>query len=138
METQTTSFDLTMRLRAKGAGFYVAALAAVAAVIGIVGNAMLGSFATLSTLLLAAGVVLFLASVALPWDLVVMCSYFCYIAAFCRFIAEQLYTISNVLTAIDANSFATSFIIAAAGCAAAMVIGLVGAIMPQDKRQTAA
>lgn len=98
-------------LKDKGIGFYVGCVSAVAAIVSIVGCLMLGGMPFVIALLVA-GILLFAVASTKNVSLLVFPSYFCYLAAGALFLANQLYTITNVIAAIDTTSFETPFVVA--------------------------
>ena len=110
-------------LKDKGIGFYVGCVSAVAAIVSIVGCLMLGGMPF----------VLFAVASTKNVSLLVFPSYFCYLAAGALFLANQLYTITNVIAAIDTTSFETPFVVAGAAIIVTIVTGLISTIPVQHK-----
>ena len=116
----------------KGLGFYFGAASAILAVVAAVGCFLTEGF-TPEIALLAAGIVLFAATAVTGNNLLIFLSYFCYLAAGCVFLSNQLYTITNVIAGIDATSFEANFLVAATGLILTIVVGLVSTIPSQKK-----
>lgn len=119
-------------LKDKGIGFYVGCVSAVAAIVSIVGCLMLGGMPFVIALLVA-GILLFAVASTKNVSLLVFPSYFCYLAAGALFLANQLYTITNVIAAIDTSSFETPFVVAGAAIIVTIVTGLISTIPVQHK-----
>ena len=119
-------------LKDKGIGFYVGCVSAVAAIVSIVGCLMLGGMPFVIALLVA-GILLFAVASTKNVSLLVFPSYFCYLAAGALFLANQLYTITNVIAAIDTTSFETPFVVAGAAIIVTIVTGLISTITVQHK-----
>lgn len=119
-------------LKDKGIGFYVGCVSAVAAIVSIVGCLMLGGMPFVIALLVA-GILLFAVASTKNVSLLVFPSYFCYLAAGVLFLANQLYTITNVIAAIDTTSFETPFVVAGAAIIVTIVTGLISTIPVQHK-----
>ncbi|MBS6107707.1 MAG: hypothetical protein KH902_03930 [Subdoligranulum variabile] len=119
-------------LKDKGIGFYVGCVSAVAAIVSIVGCLMLGGMPFVIALLVA-GILLFAVASTKNVSLLVFPSYFCYLAAGALFLANQLYTITNVIAAIDTTSFETPFVVAGAAIIVTIVTGLISTIPVQHK-----
>ena len=119
-------------LKDKGIGFYVGCVSAVAAIVSIVGCLMLGGMPFVIALLVA-GILLFAVASTKNVSLLVFPSYFCYFAAGALFLANQLYTITNVIAAIDTTSFETPFVVAGAAIIVTIVTGLISTIPVQHK-----
>lgn len=119
-----------------GPGFYLGCAGAVLAVVAVAGCAMLGGM-TPEILLLILGIALFAASVVLKQQLLVLLSCFCYVGAGCAFLTHQLYTVTNVIAGIDATSFEPKFLVALAGVAAAILLGIAAAIPSLQKEREA-
>ena len=83
--------------------------------------------------LLVAGILLFAVASTKNVSLLVFPSYFCYLAAGALFLANQLYTITNVIAAIDTTSFETPFVVAGAAIIVTIVTGLISTIPVQHK-----
>ena len=119
-------------LKDKAIGFYVGCVSAVAAIVSIVGCLMLGGMPFVIALLVA-GILLFAVASTKNVSLLVFPSYFCYLAAGALFLANQLYTITNVIAAIDTTSFETPFVVAGAAIIVTIVTGLISTIPVQHK-----
>ena len=119
-------------LKDKGIGFYVGCVSAVAAIVSIVGCLMLGGMPFVIALLVAC-ILLFAVASTKNVSLLVFPSYFCYLAAGALFLANQLYTITNVIAAIDTTSFETPFVVAGAAIIVTIVTGLISTIPVQHK-----
>lgn len=119
-------------LKDKGIGFYVGCVSAVAAIVSIVGCLMLGGMPSVIALF-AAGILLFAVASAKNISLLVFPSYFCYLAAGALFLANQLYTITNVIAAIDTTSFEAPFVVAGVAIIVTIVTGLISTIPAQHK-----
>lgn len=119
-------------LKDKGIGFYVGCVSAVAAIVSVVGCLMLGGMPFVIALLVA-GILLFAVASTKNVSLLVFPSYFCYLAAGALFLANQLYTITNVIAAIDTTSFETPFVVAGAAIIVTIVTGLISTIPVQHK-----
>ena len=119
-------------LKDKGIGFYVGCVSAVAAIVSIVGCLMLGGMPFVIALLVA-GILLFAVASTKNVSLLVFPSYFCYLAAGALFLANQLYTITNVIAAIDTTSFETPFVVAGVAIIVTIVTGLISTIPVQHK-----
>ena len=119
-------------LKDKGIGFYVGCVSALAAIVSIVGCLMLGGMPFVIALLVA-GILLFAVASTKNVSLLVFPSYFCYLAAGALFLANQLYTITNVIAAIDTTSFETPFVVAGAAIIVTIVTGLISTIPVQHK-----
>jgi len=117
-------------LKDKGIGFYVGCVSAVAAIVSIVGCLMLGGMPFVIALLVAG---IFAVASTKNVSLLVFPSYFCYLAAGALFLANQLYTITNVIAAIDTTSFETPFVVAGAAIIVTIVTGLISTIPVQHK-----
>ena len=116
----------------KGLGFYFGSVGAVLAVVAAVGCFLVEGL-TLEIALLVAGIVLFAATAVTGNNLLIFLPYFCYLGAGCVFLSNQLYTITNVIAGIDATSFETNFLVAAAGLILTILVGLVSTIPSQKK-----
>lgn len=117
-----------------GAGFILGIVASVLAIVGIVGCVMIGGL-TKEICLLTLGVVLFAVATKVGSNLLVYLPYACYLGAGCLFLSDEMYTISNVLTAIDANTFSTGFKVAAVGIVGTILVMLIATIFPLKKEQ---
>ncbi|MEY8493052.1 hypothetical protein AALC16_08570 [Lachnospiraceae bacterium 29-91] len=89
---------------------------------------------SLTHLMLALGIAAFLISAVSKLDWFMLVSYFFYIAAGGIFLGDQIMTISNVLTAIDATSFDTGFTLSAIGLTTILIIGFIATILPIEKK----
>lgn len=116
------------KIKNYGMGFILGLVSVIFAVLGIVGGIMMGKLTAVSELLLIAGIILFAAAFAVKMNSLVFLAYFCYLAAFGRFLAEELYTISNVLTAIDGMTLAAGFWVAAVGILGAIIFGFASTV----------
>lgn len=114
-----------------GLGFYFGAGAAVLAVVGIVGCAMMGL--TPEIVFLAAGIAVFGASAALKNRWLVYGSYACYLAAGSWFLTDELFTIANEIIAIDASGLQANFVVAVTGIVLTILLSLVGTVLPLKK-----
>lgn len=119
-------------MKDKGPGFYLGALSAVLALVSMIGCLVLGGM-TVEVVLLAVGILAFVVTAASNKDLMIFASYFCYLVAGCLFLADQLYTITNVAAGIDATSFETSFVVAAVAIVLTILTGLISTIPSQRK-----
>lgn len=106
----------------------------IGTIAAIISGCILGGF-SISVLLCILGIVSYGISMWKKIDILSFISYFCYIGAGCRFIAEQLYTISNVMTAIDATSFSTPFIVSAVCMGALVVLGFIVSVAGMENNK---
>ena len=113
-----------------GLGGWFSLVALVGSVVAVIGAAMLEVLSPVGVLAALAAVAA-VAAVIVGRDLVSYLTLAFAVAAGCTFIYEELYTISNELTAIDSVGFSTAFILTAA----ALVVALVAAIVATFPRQ---
>lgn len=112
---------------------FIPLLSILGVAVALIGYLMLGTLATLPTLLLAIGAAIIIVSYVKEVVLGYLVGFFFYIGAGCMFLSAQIFTISNVLTAIDASSFEASFIVSATGTVMTLVLGLVGSVFTETK-----
>lgn len=108
-------------------GFYLGILSVIASVGTIVGCIILGDMVP-TIVLSIIGIVLFVLAVATKYTLIRFLYYFCYLAAGATFISGQLYTITNVMAGIDAQSFEMGFMVTAAGVVLSILLGMISMV----------
>ena len=113
-----------------GLGGWFSLVALVGSVVALVGAGLMELMNPVGILAALAAVAAAVA-VLLGRDIISFATLSLALAAACTFLHEELYTISNELTAIDSMGFSTAFVLTAA----ALVVALVAAIVATFPRQ---
>jgi hypothetical protein len=117
-----------------GLGFYLGCVSAVLAVVALISCAMVGGLGT-SVVLLVVGILLFAVTAVTGNDLIIFASYLCYLCAGWNFLSVELFTISNLLTAIDATTLPAGFVPAAVSLILTGLVSLVSTVPALKKAQ---
>ena len=113
-----------------GLGGWFSLIALVGSVVALVGAGLMELMNPVGVLAALAAVAAAVA-VLVGRDIISFATLALALAAACTFLREELYTISNELTGIDATGFSTVFILTAA----ALIVALVTAIAATFPRQ---
>ena len=115
-----------------GFGFYLGCASAVLALAALICCVLVGGL-SISVILLAVGIIIFAAAAVTGNDLIIFASYLCYLCAGWNFLSVELFTISNLLTAIDETVLPTGFIPAVVTLILTAVVGLIATVPSMKK-----
>lgn len=117
-----------------GMGAYLLLISDLCAVLSLIGCIWMGD-ATAAIVCLVLGIAASGLALYKGLDILAYPSYLLYIAAFGCAVYAKLYTISNVLTAIDASSFPTSLVYTGVMLVLTLITGFAATIPAQRKQK---
>ena len=116
-----------------GTGAYLLIASDLCAVLALIGCIWMGD-ATTAVVCIVLGIAASLPALGKGYDILLYPSYLLYIAAFGCAIYAKIYTISNVLTAIDATSFPASLVYTGVMLALTLIVGFAATLFPVQKK----
>ncbi len=116
-----------------GTGSYLMLAGDVCAVLSLIGCFWLGIGISAASLCLVLGIAASLLAIKSGRDILAYPSYLLYIAAFCFAVYAELYTISNVLVAIDSSSFSVNLLYTGVTMLATIIVSFAATVAKQRK-----
>ncbi len=116
-----------------GTGSYLMLAGDVCAVLSLIGCFWLGIGISAASLCLVLGIAASLLAIKTGRDILAYPSYLLYIAAFCFAVYAELYTISNVLVAIDSSSFSVNLLYTGVTMLATIIVSFAATVAKQRK-----
>ncbi len=116
-----------------GTGSYLMLAGNVCAVLSLIGCFWLGIGISAASLCLVLGIAASLLAIKSGRDILAYPSYLLYIAAFCFAVYAELYTISNVLVAIDSSSFSVNLLYTGVTMLATIIVSFAATVAKQRK-----